>query len=80
MATPRKPTETRQPNQLPPLIAAPLEWYNNRRRTQATTPLWRRVTALFSLGLISILAGVALAGLLGLTVLLLLVALERAIG
>lgn len=50
-----------------------------RTRTRIRTPLWRRITALFSLAFVSVVSGVALAGLLGMTALLLLFLLERAI-
>ncbi len=43
------------------------------------TPLWRRITALFTLSFLSVLGGLALAGILGLAALLLLFVLERAI-
>ena len=42
-------------------------------------PLWRRVTALFTLSFMTILAGILLAGVLALTVLMALFVLERAI-
>ena len=42
-------------------------------------PLWRRFTALFTLSFMSIVAGVFLAGALGVTALLILFVLERAI-
>ena len=48
-------------------------------RTRIRTPLWRRITAIFSLALMSVLGGAALAAILGGTALLLLFLLERAI-
>ena len=48
-------------------------------RSRIRTPLWRRITAFFSLAFMSVLGGVALAGLLGIAALLLLFLLERAI-
>lgn len=43
------------------------------------TPLWRRVTALFTLSFLSVVAGLVLATVLGLTALMVLFLLERAI-
>ena len=45
----------------------------------ARTPLWRRVTALFTLGSLVVLIGVGLAAAMGVAVLLMLFVLERAI-
>ena len=47
--------------------------------TRIRIPLWRRITALFSLAFVSVLGGVAIAGVLGGAALLLLFLLERAI-
>ncbi len=47
--------------------------------TKSRIPLWRRVTALFTLSFMTILAGVFLAAVLGLTALMILFLLERAI-
>lgn len=43
------------------------------------TPLWRRVTALFTLGSIVVVGGLALAAMITLTVLMLIFVVERAI-
>ena len=43
------------------------------------TPLWRRVTALFTLGSLVVAIGVGLAAIIGATALLMLFVLERAI-
>ena len=43
------------------------------------TPWWKRVTALFTLGSLVVTVGVVMAGAIGVTVLLLLFVLERAI-
>jgi low temperature requirement protein LtrA len=43
------------------------------------TPLWRRVTAVFTLSSLVVLSGLLLAGVITLTVLMLLFLLERAI-
>jgi hypothetical protein len=43
------------------------------------TPLWRRITALFSLGSLVVVLGVLLAAVIGATVLLMLFVLDRAI-
>ena len=43
------------------------------------TPLWRRITALFSLGSLVVVIGVLLAAVIGATALLMLFVLERAI-
>ncbi len=51
----------------------------DRSPTRIRIPLWRRITALFSLAFVSVLGGVIVAGLLGGTALLLLFLLERAI-
>ncbi len=51
----------------------------DRMPSRIRIPLWRRITALFSLGFVSVLAGVAIAGVIGGTALLLLFLLERAI-
>lgn len=50
-----------------------------RNRTEVRTPLWRRVTALFSLGSIVVMTGIGLAVVIGATALLMLFVLERAI-
>lgn len=50
-----------------------------RVRSRIRIPLWRRITAVFSLAFMSVLGGIALAGLLGMAALLLLFLLERAI-
>lgn len=42
-------------------------------------PIWRRVTALFTLSFMSVLGGLLLAAILGMTALMLLFLLERAI-
>ncbi len=47
--------------------------------SRSRIPLWRRVTALFTLSFMTILAGMLLAGVLALTVLMALFLLERAI-
>lgn len=47
--------------------------------TKARIPLWRRVTALFTLSFMTVLGGILLAGILGLTALMILFVLERAI-
>ena len=46
---------------------------------KARIPFWRRITALFSLSFMVIIGGLALAGLIGLTALMMLFLLERAI-
>lgn len=51
----------------------------DRTRTRIRIPLWRRITALFSLAFMSVLGGVAIAGIVGGAALLLLFLLERAI-
>lgn len=48
-------------------------------RADARTPLWRRVTAMFTLGSLVVLTGVALALVIGSAALLMLFVLERAI-
>lgn len=48
-------------------------------RADARTPLWRRVTALFTLGSLVVLTGIALALVIGSAALLMLFVLERAI-
>lgn len=48
-------------------------------RARIRIPLWRRITAIFSLAFMSVLGGVVMAGVLGGTALLLLFLLERAI-
>ena len=48
-------------------------------RSEARTPLWRRVTALFTLGSLVVLTGIGLAAVIGAAALLLLFVLERAI-
>lgn len=45
----------------------------------ARTPLWRRITALFTLSFLSVVGGLVLATVLGLTALMILFVLERAI-
>jgi len=52
---------------------------HDRPPTRIRIPLWRRITALFSLAFVSVLGGVAMAGVIGGTALLLLFLLERAI-
>jgi len=47
--------------------------------TKARIPLWRRFTAFFTLSFMTIVAGILLAGVLGLTALMILFLLERAI-
>ena len=47
--------------------------------TKSRIPLWRRVTALFTLSFMTIVGGLLLAGVLGLTALMILFVLERAI-
>jgi hypothetical protein len=76
MAASRKPEETPESHG----SRSAVDWATERRRTRVSTALWRRVTALFSLGVVSIVIGVALAGVLAVTALLLLVALDRAVG
>ncbi len=49
------------------------------QRSRIRIPLWRRITALFSLAFLSVIGGVVIAGILGGTALLLLFLLERAI-
>lgn len=61
-----------------PVDRAPTE-RDDRSPSRIRIPLWRRITALFSLAFVSVLGGVAIAGLLGGTALLLLFLLERAI-
>ena len=46
---------------------------------RARIPLWRRVTALFTLSFMTILGGLLLAAILGMTALMILFVLERAI-
>lgn len=48
-------------------------------RARIRIPLWRRITAVFSLAFMSVLGGVVMAAVLGGTALLLLFLLERAI-
>ncbi|MEM9651632.1 MAG: hypothetical protein AAGA65_06020 [Actinomycetota bacterium] len=50
-----------------------------RSRWRVRTPLWRRVTALFTLSFMSVVAGLLLAATLGIIALLVLFVLERAI-
>ena len=50
-----------------------------RPKTRIRIPLWRRITALFSLAFLSVVGGVALAAVVGGAALLLLFLLERAI-
>ncbi len=50
-----------------------------RPKTRIRIPLWRRITALFSLAFLSVIGGVILAAVLGGAALLLLFLLERAI-
>ncbi|MEM7272201.1 MAG: hypothetical protein AAF547_03885 [Actinomycetota bacterium] len=47
--------------------------------SRVRTPLWRRLTALFTLSFLSVLGGLLLAAALGTTALLILFVLERAI-
>ena len=48
-------------------------------RHEARTPIWRRITALFTLGSLVVVTGVGLAAVIGAAALLLLFVLERAI-
>lgn len=48
-------------------------------RSWTRIPLWRRITALFTLSFLTVLGGMLLAVILGTTVLLILFVLERAI-
>jgi hypothetical protein len=45
----------------------------------ARIPLWRRITAFFTLSFMTVVAGVFLAGIIGVTALMILFVLERAI-
>ncbi|MGH1490818.1 MAG: hypothetical protein ACRBK7_15750 [Acidimicrobiales bacterium] len=56
---------------------APRSGESGRSRTRI--PLWRRITALFTLSFMTVLGGILLAGILGLTALMILFVLERAI-
>lgn len=47
--------------------------------SKAGIPLWRRISAFFTLSFMTVVAGVFLAGILGLTALMILFVLERAI-
>ena len=51
----------------------------SRPRTRIRIPLWRRITALFSLAFMSVVGGALLAAVIGGAALLLLFLLERAI-
>ncbi len=48
-------------------------------RSRVRIPIWRRVTALFTLSFMTVLGGILLAGILGMTALMILFVLERAI-
>ncbi|MGI9597896.1 MAG: hypothetical protein ACR2QK_17155 [Acidimicrobiales bacterium] len=48
-------------------------------RSRVRIPLWRRITALFTLSFVTVLGGILLAGVLAMTALMILFVLERAI-
>lgn len=56
-----------------------IEQADRGTRADARTPIWRRVTALFSLGSLVVLIGVILAAIIASAALLMLFILERAI-
>ncbi len=43
------------------------------------TPIWRRITAFFSLSFLTVVTGIVIAGVIGITILMMLFLLERAI-
>ncbi len=47
--------------------------------SKARIPIWRRLTALFTLSFMTVVAGIFLAGIIGVTALMILFVLERAI-
>jgi hypothetical protein len=51
----------------------------NRETRKVRTPFWRRITALFTLGSIVVVGGLALAAMITLTVVMLIFLIERAI-
>ncbi len=61
------------------VTAQPTPQAGSGGRRRARIPLWRRVTALFTLSFITVIAGILLAVVLGTTALLILFLLERAI-